>query len=431
MNHIGFRLLTGKQMKGDPVVPSRCISGLKTMVASVAVALVSAGLSWSQDSTLDGALGDQLQLELSQLRSEVDFLRTQVETGGGVADVRLDDLQRRIDKVLEDAAALATEASTAKRRAEVAVNRVAALEEQLAVTQAGVDLLATRLARLEADAVFQTEAANGSNDELAGEPVTPAVETTDVSGSDEESTTSVTDVDGVSVPLPKDRAETTPPPREVTEDVKVPDADAEVIALPVLSSTPGLVAVEGATPAIGGVPILPLRRPESPERASVPSQATREAVAEPASNPEPTGTFAALNPEGATASGRSSNRIGGFEESRDAFELGNFAEVITNLQALLDEGNLGTRAPEGYFMLGVAYQQQQMYPAAIQTLALGLRQYPNSEFAGPSLVNLADALDANGQTAEGCRLLSFVPSEYPRDTQAVANAEARMVRFGC
>ena len=104
--------------------------GLKAIGFSAVVVLSWACLSWSQE----GAEGDSVLLELRQLRSEVDFLRNQVETGGGVADVRFDDLQRRIDKVLEDAAALATEASTAKRQAETAVSRVLALEEMYLCT---------------------------------------------------------------------------------------------------------------------------------------------------------------------------------------------------------------------------------------------------------------------------------------------------------
>ena len=69
--------------------------------------------------------------------------------------------------------------------------------------------------------------------------------------------------------------------------------------------------------------------------------------------------------------------------------------------------------------------------AAIQVLALGLRRYPTSEYAATSLVNLAIALNANDQKTESCRLLSFVPLEYPNDAQAIKTANARTVEFGC
>lgn len=387
--------------------------------------------SWSQDQTQ----GEQLQLELGQLRSEVDFLRSQLETGGGVADVRFDDLQTRIDKVLDDAASLATEANTARRQAEIAVNRVADLEEQLTVMQASVDQLATRLARMEADAVF-----NVDNETVPTPAEVPDPDTFAATASDD--STSVVTVaandgevavqDESAIPLPKDRADTLPPSREVTVEVAISDDAADVIALPGLTEAPGLIAMEGALPVIGGLPILPLRRPESPVRLSseaVPAGADG-ATGEGTDDSLP-GTFDALRSDETPTSARSSSTAGSFDQSRDDFELGNFEEATLTLQALVDADNLGARAPEGYFMLGVSYLRTQKFPSAIQTLALGLRQYPNSEFAGPSLVNLADALNANGQTAESCRLLSFVPIEYPRDTQAVADAERRTAEFGC
>ena len=101
-----------------------------------AAALDRGGRAGAGGEDADAEAGEQLILELRQVRSEVDFLRSQVETGGGVADVRFNDLQRRIDKVLQDAAALATQASTAQRQAETAVQRVDELEGQMAVMQA-------------------------------------------------------------------------------------------------------------------------------------------------------------------------------------------------------------------------------------------------------------------------------------------------------
>ena len=401
------------------MVTSQVEFGLKAIGFSAVVVLSWACLSWSQE----GAEGDSVLLELRQLRSEVDFLRNQVETGGGVADVRFDDLQRRIDKVLEDAAALATEASTAKRQAETAVSRVLALEEQLSVMQAGVDVLATRLASLESDTIFgQTEEATPDEGESAAANAESPSSSLVVGA--------LSDEDGVSVPLPKDRAERLPPTREVTTEVRVADETAEVIALPI--SSPGLIAMPDARPLNGDLPVFPEARPQSPIRTISPGALPAEEPAQTTQEgPELAGTFVDLDPVTTASSARSSEALSGFEDSRAAFATGDFARVVMNLQEIVAAGDLGPRAPEGYYMLGVAYLRQDRYPTAIQTLAIGLRQYSTSPFAGPSLVSLADALNANGQTTESCRLLSFVPIEYPNDKQAVTDAEQRTGQFGC
>ncbi|MGB1155766.1 MAG: hypothetical protein ACPG42_03025, partial [Alphaproteobacteria bacterium] len=193
--------------------------------------------------------GAQLLLELRQLRTEVDFLRNQLETGGGVADVRFDDLQRRIDKVLDDAASLATQASTAQRRAEAAVRKVDGLQRQVSVMQANIDTMATRLARIEEDALF--------NAGLEGEPLASADPTLKTDDAPAEGTAfeaapslqNLLDDDGTAVPLPKDRAETLPPAREVTVDIAI-------VAEEIASGddrerpAPGLIAIEGAKPLV-------------------------------------------------------------------------------------------------------------------------------------------------------------------------------------
>lgn len=405
---------------------SRFKLGLKTLTALLALVLWFAPGAMAQDAPLD----EQLLLELRQLRSEVDFLRSQVETGGGVADVRFDDLQRRIDKVLEDAAALATQASTAQRRAEAAVSRVEELESQVAIMQAGIDQVATRLARLEADAVFaqppEPEAPAAVTETVAEADQSAGAENADITTAE----AAVLDDDGVAVPLPKDRTIIEPPAREVTAEVQVGDAEAQFVELPQLS-TPGLVAVEGATPLIGELPIFPVERPDAPVRSILASTEPSVAGATEIGASEVQSTFGDLTPATATESGRSSSSSTAFEQGEQAFDAGDYVAAIATLQALLDEDGFGTRAPQGHFILGTSYQRMERHAAAIQVLALGLRRYPTSEYAATSLVNLAIALNANDQKTESCRLLSFVPLEYPNDAQAIKTANARTVEFGC
>ena len=143
---------------------SRFGNGLKILCAALAAIYLFSSKAQAQDE-----LGEQIELELRQLRAEVDFLRDQLETGGGVADVRFEDLQRRIDTVLDDAAALASQASTAQRRAEAAVRKVDVLEDRIDVLENGIDTLATRLARLEEDAVFAEASTQTSEAEAPAE----------------------------------------------------------------------------------------------------------------------------------------------------------------------------------------------------------------------------------------------------------------------
>ena len=354
--------------------------------------------------------GAQLLLELRQLRTEVDFLRNQLETGGGVADVRFDDLQRRIDKVLDDAASLATQASTAQRRAEAAVRKVDGLERQVSVMQANIDTMATRLARIEEDALF--------NAGLEGEPLASADPTSKTDDAPAEGTAveaapslqNLLDDDGTAVPLPKDRAETLPPAREVTVDIAI-------VAEEIASGddrerpAPGLIAIEGAKPLVGEIPVLPLPRPGAPGRGG--STPTNAAPVDPQAS-------SAITPPTEP-----------FIEAKTAFEAGNYADAAAALILLIDANTLGAEEAEGFFLLGSALLRTEEFGASVQALAQGLRRFPDSPFAAPSLVNLADALTGNGQRDEACRLLSFVAIEYPGQAQAISDAQDRATAFGC
>lgn len=400
---------------------SRFGLGLKTLLATAVLICIALQTARAQDE----AAGDQLLLELRQVRTEVDFLRTQVETGGGVADVRFNDLQRRIDKVLEDAAALATQASTAQRKAETAVQRVEDLEGQVSVMQASIDQIATRLASLEADAVFALE--QEEEPAVAEAAETESSETAETDGGssaalETPALTELLDADGVPVPLPKDRTIIAPPSREVTTEVEVADATAEVINVP-QTEAPTLAAVEGASRLEGELPIFPSSRPEPPIRSiNPPSPEVVAAV---------TGTFGDLVPVPAANSSRSSSTTSDFDVGKRSFNAGNYLAAIGPLQGLIDQGEMAARAAEVSYMLGTSFLRTQQYTSAIQILAVGLRNHPSSQFAGTSLVNLADALQANNQATESCRLLSFVPIEYPNDAQAISDANSRAVQFGC
>ena len=71
------------------------VSGVHRLVKGAALGLALLGVA-ATGGAQDEDAGAQLELELRQLRGEVDFLRDQLETGGGVADVRFESLQARI-----------------------------------------------------------------------------------------------------------------------------------------------------------------------------------------------------------------------------------------------------------------------------------------------------------------------------------------------
>ena len=152
-----------------------------------------------------------------------------------------------------------------------------------------------------------------------------------------------------------------PPTREVTTEVRVADETAEVIALPI--SSPGLIAMPDARPLNGDLPVFPEARPQSPIRTISPGALPAEEPAQTTQEgPEVAGTFVDLDPVTTASSARSSEALSGFEDSRAAFATGDFARVVMNLQEIVAAGDLGPRAPEGYYMLGVAYLRQGQVP---------------------------------------------------------------------
>lgn len=389
---------------------SRFGNGLKILCAALAAIYLFSSKAQAQDE-----LGEQIELELRQLRAEVDFLRDQLETGGGVADVRFEDLQRRIDTVLDDAAALASQASTAQRRAEAAVRKVDVLEDRIDVLENGIDTLATRLARLEEDAVFAEASTQTSEAEAPAETSETAAQPTAESPA-------ILDDDGVLVPLPKDRTKIEAPAREISQEVTVADENATVVPVPA-DPSPDLIPVADTAPIDGELPVFPGARPEAPARSISPALVEEAA---PAAAKEPAAPVIASGTTPATAPGNST-----FSQAKFQFVAGEFDKSAASLQVLVDGGTLAEDAAEAHFLLGTSYLNLGRNTDAIQALAQGLRQYPASDFGGPSLVNLADALQANEQMGEACRLLSFVAIEYPLATQAIADANKRTTQFGC
>ena len=425
------------------------VSGVHRLVKGAALGLALLGVA-ATGGAQDEDAGAQLELELRQLRGEVDFLRDQLETGGGVADVRFESLQARIDQLLEYATAVNEEADSAARLAESALRstseltfKIASLEETIAAMQAQIDALSA--------------SADSTTSETASDP-SPAPADAAVDSAAQA---------GVVAPaLPKGRPEEGIPAHEALEgdpDYVEPDSEANTEAGPETESQiepetepesdaePPTEPESEAEPAASAIEAAPADTPadtvdtaeidaaldpdEADETETEDFSDTFGATAPvvPAKRPEAP-AYVTIDDDSAVVSGSSEideATRAAFEAASDLFNSGDFSGASAALRQVIDTGALGDDEAEALFMLGTTYLRAGDYPLAIQVLAQGLRSFPTSDFAARSILNLADALNANGQRAEGCRLLSFVPVEYPLDTDAIADASARSEQLDC
>ena len=417
------------------------VSGVHRLVKGAALGLALLGVA-ATGGAQDEDAGAQLELELRQLRGEVDFLRDQLETGGGVADVRFESLQARIDQLLEYATAVNEEADSAARLAESALRstseltfKIASLEETIAAMQAQIDALSA--------------SADSATPETASDP-SPAPTDAAVDSAAQA---------GVVAPaLPKGRPEEGIPAHEALEgdpDYVEPDSEANTEAGPETEpesdAEPPTEPEPEAEPAASATEAAPADTPadtvdtaeidtavdpdeaDEPETEDFSDTFGAAAPVVPAKRPEAP-AYVTIDDDSAVVSGSSEIDEAtreAFEAASDLFNSGDFSGASAALRQVIDTGVLGDDEAEALFMLGTTYLRAGDYPLAIQVLAQGLRSFPTSDFAARSILNLADALNANGQRAEGCRLLSFVPVEYPLDTDAIADASARSEQLDC
>ena len=417
------------------------VSGVHRLAKGGALGLALLGMAATVRAQDEDA-GAQLALELRQLRSEVDFLRDQLETGGGVADVRLESLQARIDQLLEYATAVSEEADRASRLAESALRstseltfKIASLEETIAAMQDQIDTLSAAAPAAAPEEVPDT---------------TPApVAVSDPAAVDAEADQAV-----VAPALPKDRPEDGIPAHEALAgdpDYVEPEGGAEAEAARQTESeteteTETVSEASGAEVAQADTPAAADDRAGSdtaaqPDAGSETAAETEDfsdtfgaaAPAVPALRPEAPAHVQLDDDRAALAASAEIDEATSeaFEAASDLFEAGDFSGASAALRQVIDTGALGSEEAEALYMLGTAYLRAGDYPLAIQVLAQGLRSFPTSDFAARSILNLADALNANGQRAEGCRLLSFVPVEYPLDTDAISDASARSEQLDC
>ena len=417
------------------------VSGLHRLAKGGALGLALLGMAATVRAQDEDA-GAQLALELRQLRSEVDFLRDQLETGGGVADVRFESLQARIDQLLDYATAVSEEADRASRLAESALRstseltfKIASLEETIAAMQDQIDTLSAAAPAAAPEEVPDTAPAP-------------------VAASDPAAVDAEVDQAVVAPALPKDRPEDGIPAHEALAgdpDYVEPEGGAEVEAARETESeteteTETVFEASGAEVAQADTPAAADDRAGS-DTAAQPDEGSETATdaedfsdtfgaaapAVPALRPEAPAHVQLDDDRAALAASAEIDEATreAFEAASDLFEAGDFSGASAALRQVIDTGALGSEEAEALYMLGTAYLRAGDYPLAIQVLAQGLRSFPTSDFAARSILNLADALNANGQRAEGCRLLSFVPVEYPLDTDAISDASARSEQLDC
>ena len=85
----------------------------------------------------------------------------------------------------------------------------------------------------------------------------------------------------------------------------------------------------------------------------------------------------------------------------------------------------------GYW-LGETYFARNMYPLAMFTFASNVREYGDGRKAPDSLLKLAMTLGVLGQQTEACRLLAFLPIEYPSASEEIlARTGSEQQKLGC
>ena len=419
------------------------VSGVHRLAKGGALGLALLGMAATVRAQDEDA-GAQLALELRQLRSEVDFLRDQLETGGGVADVRFESLQARIDQLLEYATAVSEEADRASQLAESALRsaseltfKIASLEETIAAMQDQIDTLSAAAPAAAPEEVLDTAPAP-------------------VAASDPAAVDAEADQAVVAPALPKDRPEGGIPAHEALAgdpDYVEPEGGAEAEAAPETetetetdteteSEASGAEVAQADTPAAADDTAVSDTADQPDEGSETETDTGTEDFSDtfgaavpavPAVRPDAPDHFQLDDDSADIASSAEIDEATreAFETASDLFEAGDFRGASEALRQVIDTGILGNDEAEALFMLGTAYLRAGDHPLAIQVLAQGLRSFPTSDFAARSILNLADALNANGQRAEGCRLLSFVPVEYPLDTDAISNASARSEQLDC
>jgi TolA-binding protein len=74
---------------------------------------------------------------------------------------------------------------------------------------------------------------------------------------------------------------------------------------------------------------------------------------------------------------------------------------------------------------------QHDYPNATRAFAEQIKKYPNSSRSPDSMLKLAQALIAQGQTSQGCTTLAALKTKYPKASPATLAAAAGARKAAC
>jgi len=93
-----------------------------------------------------------------------------------------------------------------------------------------------------------------------------------------------------------------------------------------------------------------------------------------------------------------------------------------------DDNDLSAQAI--YWIGDIAYVQHD-YPNATRAFAEQIKKYPNSSRSPDSMLKLAQALIAQGQTSQGCTTLAALKTKYPKASPATLAAAAGARKAAC
>jgi len=113
-------------------------------------------------------------------------------------------------------------------------------------------------------------------------------------------------------------------------------------------------------------------------------------------------------------------------------QVNDLAAAEVAFQDFLDEFPDHPLASNAGYWLGESFYARDMYGAAVRAFAGSVRDYRDGRKAPDALLKLSMTLAVLGQTSEACRLLEFLPQEYPNaEAEILSRTDAERRKLVC
>ncbi len=141
----------------------------------------------------------------------------------------------------------------------------------------------------------------------------------------------------------------------------------------------------------------------------------------PSGNPAP--------PPAAAAPGRGANQ---FDVAMNLLAKAQYTEASAAFRAYADANpNDEALSSQAIYWVGNIAFIRQDYPSAARDFAEELKKYPRADRSPDAMLELGQALLAQGQTSAGCTTLGLLKTKYPNATQSTLAAAAGARKASC